>query len=146
MLLCWAWNKYFPKVSGWGVGVSGLEAFRFFPLAPAPNPNAQISLDLAIWSMPSGQSARISKEESGWGGWGRWGWNGTSLFAGPTLPERTRWQRLRSARSLCLAAAAGCLCVSLPGGGGGAWWAWPALSHSYWAFSGRWAGTGRSFG
>lgn len=35
---------------------------------------------------------------------------------------------------------AGCLCVSLRGGGGEAGGAWPALSNSDWAFVGRWAG------
>ena len=38
MQLCWAWNNYCPKVSGWGVGVSGLDAFRFFLPGSGPQP------------------------------------------------------------------------------------------------------------
>lgn len=112
-----------------------------FPiLSPAPIPFSKFSLDPALPPLPSGQGAGASKEKGGGGG------AETELHCSrDRLFPKEPVGSACAVRALCAGLQqAGCLCVSLGGGGGRARGAWPVMSHSDWASGGRWAGTGRS--
>lgn len=115
-------------------------ALMFLDSSPAPIPISQFSLDLAVRPLPSGQGAGARKKGGGGGVETELHCSRDRLF--PKEP-------VGSACAMCALCAglqqAGCLCVSVGGGGGRVGGAWSLPSHSDWALAGRWAGTGRSF-